>query len=135
MSSIEDTYLDVLQNIEFAIVVTYKERREMTDYDVMRMFDALLNGYVAERTGQPPRNARLSELEQLLLERTRGMCEWRLGRGAPPGKTEGFSPRDVSPVTTDAIISCLRKLIKSVKRWNSVGGKQGYLNFIIQYVK
>jgi len=33
---IEDQYTDVLQNIEFAIVDTYRRNPDMPDYEVMR---------------------------------------------------------------------------------------------------
>ena len=63
------------------------------------------------------------------------MCEWRLGRGEPPvdepSKVPSPGPK---PITVDEIILCLKRILKSVKRWNKEGGTQGYLNFIVQYV-
>ena len=38
----EDKDLDVLQNIEFAIVSVYRERSGLSDYNVMRALDALI---------------------------------------------------------------------------------------------
>jgi hypothetical protein len=37
--------------------------------------------------------------------------------------------------TAEEIVSCLRKIRKSVDRWNRQGGKQGYLQFIEDYVE
>jgi len=40
--SFENDYLDVLQNIEFAIVNFCRRHRELCDYDVMRTLEALI---------------------------------------------------------------------------------------------
>jgi hypothetical protein len=134
MSPVEDNYPDVLQNIEFGVVSTYRQHREMSDYNVIRVLEALIDGYTAEKLGRPERNARLSELEQVLAARVRGVCEWRLGRGEPDGlPVAGETAPD--PITVDEIVVCLRRIVKSANRWNKQGGKQGYLNFVIQYVR
>jgi hypothetical protein len=132
MSPIEDKHPDVLQNIEFAIVGIYKKSRELSDYDVMRVLDTALESYTAEKAGKNPRNARFSPLEQLLHEQVRQICEWRLGRAAF-GDNEKSPPK--TPISLDDMILCLKRLIKSVGRWNKQGGRQGYLNYIIQFIR
>ena len=132
---VEDEYADVLQNIELSIVVTYREHPEMSDYDVMRMLEALMDGYVAEKIGRAPRSFGLSEVELAVMQNARKMCEWRLGRGSVtdhPQKAEEISPEAKA---VDEILLCLKRILKSVKKWNKDGGRQGYLNFIVQYVK
>ena len=132
---VEDRYVDVLQNIEFGIVMTYRNHPEMSDYDVIRMLEALINKYAAEKIGRQPRGFSLSKVEQALLENVRRMCEWRLGRGTltdDPEKTAETAPE---PTTIDEIILCLKRILKSVNRCNKHGGKQGYLHFVTQYVK
>lgn len=44
---VEDQYMDVLQNIDFAIVTTYREHRDMSDYDVMRVVEAAVDAVIA----------------------------------------------------------------------------------------
>jgi hypothetical protein len=76
----EEQYQDVLQNIEFAIVGTYRERpEEISDWSVESALDALIRAYGAEQTGRTLRPARLSEAEQEIYDRVRSICEWRLG--------------------------------------------------------
>lgn len=133
MSPIEDRHPDVLQNIEFAIVDTYKQHPELSDYAVTRVLEAAIEAYVAEKANRPPRKARLDEIEQRLLERVRQMCEWRLGRASAEG-VQGENS-DIDPITTGDMILCLKRILKSVGRWNKLGGRQGYLNFIVQYVR
>ncbi len=132
--AIEDDYLDVLQNIEFAIVATYRQHPAMTDYEVMRALEAVIDGYKAEARGHTPRELPAAPMETALYQAIRGMCEWRLGRReasddeAPPGP----APK---PIRVDEILPCLRKVLNSVNKWNRSGGRTGYLTFIVQYVR
>ena len=132
----EDKYLEVLQNIEFAIVETYREYPDISDYNVMNALEALIDAYRGEQIGRPPRDLQLSARESRLLDGVRTMCEWRLGREEPefakPLPPEGPRPE---PIPVEEILRCLRKILKSVNRWNKEGGSQGYLNFIIQYIR
>lgn len=41
MPSFEDKYLDVLQNIEMAIVGVYRQHKDLLDYDVDRVLNLL----------------------------------------------------------------------------------------------
>jgi len=131
---VEDQYTDVLQNIELGIVLTYKNNRDMSDSDVIRVLEALIDEYAAEKVGRPPRRFPLSEAEQTLLENVRRMCEWRLGRSTLTDSS-GKAKVDPEPITIDEIVLCLKRVLKSVKRWNKDGGRRGYLDFIVQYVK
>jgi hypothetical protein len=50
-----DAHVDVLQNIEFAIVNVYRERPLLVDYSVMRSLEALIGLYRAESRGHTPK--------------------------------------------------------------------------------
>jgi len=134
MGRVEDEYFDVLQNIEFAIVIAYRLCPEMTDYDVMHMLEALIDGYKGEKIGRPPRDLRLSEFEQELLETVRSVCEWRLGRAPFPGESENPEEEEPEPKTVDEILLCLKRILRSVKRWNKYEGRQGYLDFVSDFL-
>jgi hypothetical protein len=132
----EEQYQDVLQNIEFAIISTYRERpEEISDWSVEAALDALIRAYGAEHTGRTLRPARLSEAEQAIYDRVRGMCEWRLGR-------EQLVVEQGSPIlpatalnTLDEIVACVKRVRTSVKRWHKSGGRRGYLDFVGRYVR
>lgn len=130
---IEEQYLDVLQNIEFAIVVTYRKHRGMTDYEVIRALEAVIDGYKAEARGHPPREVSLSEMELALYEALRDMCEWRLGRESMPGADESAAGSE--PIRVDEILLCLKKILNSVNKHTRSNGRMGYLDFIVQYVR
>ena len=129
---LEDKYLDVLQNIEFAIVSVYRERGGLLDYDVMRALDALIDFYRSESRGHTPKDVHLPEQETLVFQRLKDMCEFRLGRKDLGDNIQATLGEEK---TVHEILSCLRKVRKSVDRWNRRGGQQGYLQFVCQYVR
>lgn len=130
--ALEDTHLDVLQNIEFAIASVYRERSDLLDYHVIRALDGLIDVYRAESRGHTPKPLHLPEVESLVAQRVQDMCEFRLGRKELTG---GLQATATEIKTAAEIVSCLRKIRKSVDRWNSRGGKQGYLQLIENFVK
>lgn len=171
--ALEDRHLDVLQNIEFAIVSVYREQHDLRDLDVMRGLDALIDVYRAEVRGHTPKEVDLAEPEHTVFERTKAICEVRLGRqtfesvaeipepqvGRSSGTQTGLGKifrsiadkfgRPKVPVPSDeddmvealedevnaeVILACLRKIRRSVERWNKRGGPQGYLQFVQEHV-
>ena len=131
----EQEYEDVLQNIEFAIVSTYRENPEVSDWSVEAALDALIRSYQAEHSGRPAPSLRLSELEQKLYERVRAMCEWRLGREQLGVESDQPQLPEMATKTLDEIIACLKRIRTSVKRWHKSGGRRGYLEFVSKYIR
>ena len=129
MSSFEDQYLDVLQNIEMAIVSVYRGHHDLTDYDVDKVLNILWTEYRNEKQGRITSTPRLGENAQLVYDRVKEMCEWRLGR---KNFTTGAGVVRVKPepISIDEIMDCLKRIRKSVDLWNKQGGRQGYLYFI-----
>jgi hypothetical protein len=133
--TVEEEYLDVLQNIEFAIVSTYRDHPEMRDGDVTYALEAVISAYRAEMASRPAEEFSASAAEAALCRAIRNMCEWRLGRidaedleAAPLGPVP-------QPIKVEEILLCLKRILKSVTRWNKSGGQRGYLSFIVQYVR
>lgn len=132
---IEDEQTDVLQNIEFVVTRQYRDQPDMTDYAVRRVYEALIDAYAAENIGRDPRAWHPTEQEHELLDAARGMCEWRLGRSPMlPGDSE-TPPMEPEAIDTDTLLLCLKRLRKSVEKWTKRSGRQGYLQFISQFVK
>ncbi|MCC6697822.1 MAG: hypothetical protein IT365_19500 [Candidatus Hydrogenedentes bacterium] len=130
---IEDEHPDVLQNIELIVATCYRENPEMTDYSAMRVYEALIKRHVAEAAGHTSNAPSLPPLEAQLFESTRMMCEWRLGRGTLDDKMGPTEPSEQTDLET--MIRCLRRLVRSVETWNKQGGRQGYLQFMSQFVR
>jgi hypothetical protein len=132
----EQQYEDVLQNIEFAIVSTYRERAdEISDWSVESALDALIHTYGAEITGRTPRTLRLSDAEQAIYVSMQAMCEWRLGRRQLHSEGEQGVLSEMQPKTIDEIVACLKRVRTSVKTWHKAGGRRGYLDFVSQYIR
>jgi hypothetical protein len=88
----EDHYLDVLQNIEFAIISVYRQQPSLRDSVVLRAVEALIEHYRAEVRGQTPKPVTLPETETEIFARVKELCEMRLGRGGlgmAPGANVG----------------------------------------------
>lgn len=133
--SFEERYGDVLQNIEFGIILVYHDHPEMTDWQALDAIEALLRKYQAEAKGRQVKLPSLDPLAEKVYDLVEAMCEWRLGR-AMPFEVKDEEPLEFSPepITLEEIIACLKRIRKSINRWSRVGGRQGYLNFVEQYI-
>ncbi len=132
---VEEQYLDVLQNIEFAIVKVHSEQPALVDFDVETALNALINYYQAQSGGSSGRPIRLNERSQAVYEAVKMMCEWRLGNETLISADKHQRPLSLVPVSLDVIIACLKRIRKSVQRWNREGGRQGYLTFIARFIR
>ena len=130
---IEEERLDVMQNLEFAVARAYRRHPEMTDYAVLRTYEALLQAYSAEVTGRPPKSATAEGLEAELLEQVKQMCEWRLGRSALSPDQDEDPERE--PLDVPTLVLCLKRLVKSVNKWTKHRGRRGYVDFMTQFIK
>lgn len=61
IENVEEKYEDVLQNIEFAIVQTYRQQPQLIDFEVDQAVEALVRSYTAELLQRPPSPPRLKE--------------------------------------------------------------------------
>lgn len=133
---VEDEYLDVLQNIEFALASVYRDDPEMTDWQTLKALEQLIRVYRAE---QRKRNVPAIKLDGLALEafeRAKSMCDIRLGR------TENIEDQNVlaimgqngTPVSLDVIVAGLKRIQKSVKLWQKEGGRRGYYDYLRNFM-
>ncbi|MCX7668798.1 MAG: hypothetical protein N2439_01835, partial [Anaerolineae bacterium] len=60
--------------------------------------------------------------------------DWRLGKEKLMTDTDMPGPQP-EPVSAEVIIACLKRIRKSVQRWNREGGRQGYLTFISRFIQ
>src|SRR5436853_529552 len=65
--ALEDVHLDVLQNIEFAIVSVYRKQHALRDVEVMRALNALIDVYRAKARGHTPKEVRRTNMVTLQL--------------------------------------------------------------------
>lgn len=115
---LDDKHLDILQSVEASIVGVYHTHYDMRDYDALYALEHLIDHYrkVARRltTSAPDLDEPASEI----FYNVKQICDTRIE----------------SREDAVAIVACLRKILKSAKRWNQKNGKRGYLEFVQNYV-
>jgi hypothetical protein len=125
LTEFEDQYIDVLQNIEWALLSLVKDHPELSDHDMLRIIEQALTYYKSQQRGNLViAQSKLTDIRQDIFERILSMCEWRLGRLPPPDKQIACNP-----ITIEELILCLKRIEKSIKFWTKQGGRKGYINF------
>ena len=128
----EDEHADVLQNIEFAITSVHRDEPTLLDLDVIEALEVLIRGYGLDEQGRSWPRTQLSERAALVLGACRQACEWRLGRTSMPTSSGGDAAP--APIPVAAIVQCLKRLRKSARLWDDRNGRQGYLEYIEQFL-
>ena len=131
--SFEDKYLDVLQNFEFGIVQVARRHPEMLDWDALNAVEALIKTYRAKAAGREVSPPELPPLVEETYGTVWGMCEWRLGEPLFDSNDEPVEI-PVEPITAEEILACLKRIRRSIRKWNKRGGQRGYLTFIDQFL-
>jgi len=132
---IAEKYQDVLQNIEFAIVRAYEQDRSLLDLDIMDLLDAAIRRYGSEAQGRVAPSLRLAGKVTPAYALVEKMCEWRLGRTSMGGEANTPEVYVPNPLTVDELLACLKRVRKSAKFWNDEAGRQGYLQYVSQFVR
>ena len=133
MPAVEDDYLDVLHNIETAIIGVYRDQPGLVDAEADKALNTALLEYQAELQGRSANHPIPGGLAELVYVRVKEMCDWRLGREALE-TAEGEPGPEVPPLALDEIIVCLKRIRKSIRKWTKEGGQRGYLNFVDEYI-
>ena len=132
---VEEQYFDVLQNIETAIVSVYEIDARLLDLDVLDALDVLIRNYALEEQGVGVRTSRLSGPAQRVHDLVRRICEWRLGR-QPLDTANPPADRWASgELSLAELVLCLKRIRKSVRLWNEQSGRQGYLDYVRQFLE
>ena len=101
---------------------------------VVEALEALITWFKRVGQGREQQTPRLSDRAQRVFVEVREICQWRMGMvSLSPnlGKLEEGS----RICTADEIVACLKKILKSVTRWNREYGRQGYLNFAGRFIE
>jgi hypothetical protein len=120
---VEDQHLDVLQNIEFAIMQVYESTPDLIDTEVLKAIEAVTRIYSAEAQGRSGSALTVRGISAEVAEQVKETCEMRLGRAIDIDES-------IEPKTLTDIVDCLKRIQSSIKFWTQKGGRQGYLNFV-----
>jgi hypothetical protein len=137
MANVEEEFMDVLQNIEYALITVYKEDEEMTDYEAEEAINSLIRLYTAEQRKRAEPKLDLSGPAELAFERVKVMCEMRMGREKLQSGDENKEPFDfnLEPIALNDLIACLKRVRRSIQKWNRDYGRRGYYDFVSQFVR
>jgi hypothetical protein len=128
MDNVIESFPDVLQDLEAAIVMAGNQEPTLLDLEVMDAFDALIRRYGAELQQRQVGSVRLTPKAGVVYSLVEQVCEWRLGR------RKGDEGSDAVTRIED-LLACLRRIRKSVKFWNDQAGRQGYLDYVRRFVR
>jgi hypothetical protein len=133
--SLVEEYMDVLQNIEFALVQAYDRNPNLTDTGTIYAVETLIKVYTGELRGRDVALPQFKPEEREAYDEAKAMCDLRLGRTSmedEKGKKVGV---EGEPLTLDEIIACLKRVLKSINTWYKRGGRRGYYEFVRQFIK
>ncbi|MGH9752190.1 MAG: hypothetical protein ACREA2_05345 [Blastocatellia bacterium] len=131
---IED-YMDVLQNIEFALVQAYDSNPNLTDTGTMYAVETLIKVYTGELRGREIALPEFKPEEREAYDAAKSICDFRLGRSSMEGKKGEKVDVGEDPLTLEEIIPCLKRILKSINTWYKRGGRRGYYSFVRQFVR
>ncbi|HJW90742.1 MAG TPA: hypothetical protein VJ436_08890 [Anaerolineales bacterium] len=134
MGEFEEEYLDVLQNIESTLARVYREDPKMSDYDALKAVQAVTRAYSNEAAARPARETQLNGPALQSYQNVHAICEWRLGRQSILNEKDHPAKFEIEPLTLDEIIACLKRVQRSVEKWNKRGGRRGYFEFVSQFL-
>lgn len=136
MAKVEEEFMDVLQNIEFALVTVYNDDEEMTDFEAETAINSLIRLYTAEQRKRDAPALDLSGPAEVAFERVKAMCDWRLGREKLQSEGENKELVDfMEPIALNDLIACLKRVRRSIQKWNRNYGRRGYYDFVSQFVR
>jgi hypothetical protein len=132
----EDQYLDVLQNLELAIIQIARKTPELTDWHVQSAVEALVRYYKAQAAGKEMRDlsSRLDPLARQVYDMMHTMAHFLLGEGQVVNEENEPVEIPLDLVTPQEMYACLKRIQKSIRRWNRIDGRKGYLEYIDQFL-
>jgi hypothetical protein len=133
--SLVEEYMDVLQNIEFALVQAYDRNPNLTDTGTMYAVETLIKVYTGELRGRDVALPQFKPEERDAYETAKAMCDLRLGRTSLEDEKGKKVEVEGESLTLEEIISCLKRILKSINTWYKRGGRRGYYEFVRQFIR
>ncbi len=132
--SFEEEYVDVFHNVESAIVGIYQEKPDLLDAQVETAIDYLIRVYNAEAQGRHAPRKSIRGISSEVASQLQALCELHLGRAEVEDLEGKPIELEITQRTAEEITACLKRIKSSVKLWTKQRGRQGYLNFITEFI-
>jgi hypothetical protein len=127
--------MDVLQNIEFALVGACDRNPNLTDTRTMYAVETLIKVYASELRGREVALPQFKPEERKAYDAAKAMCDLRLGRTSMEDKKGRKIEAGGEPLTFEEIIACLKRILKSINTWHKRGGRRGDYEFVRQFIR
>jgi hypothetical protein len=116
----EEKFENELREIESSIISVYRNNPELVDSQVERAVAAAikLNNSIIKGNTRPDHS--LSSLDLTVFEFIQEVVDTLL--------------QSNNVITVNDLVQCLKRVRKSVQKWNKRFGRQGYLDFVSKYV-
>jgi hypothetical protein len=121
----ETEHESIFQNIELEIVTYYHQQPELIDAEVLTAIEWVNRIYTAEVQGKTITLRPIRGLSAEVANRVKDKCDLLINLSDNIG--------DFQSATPAVIAECLKRLQSSIKFWNKQHGRQGYLNYIVQF--
>ena len=126
-------YEALLMDIETSIIHLHR-RQPLVDYDVMEALEALITAFKQISQEREPQVPRLSERAGQVYGNVLEVCIRRMGtEGVSPDR--GELPEGDRAYSAAEILACLKRILKSVIKWNKGFGRLGYLTFVGKHIR
>ncbi len=116
--SVETEFETFLYDIESSIMAIFNEHEGLMDKQVLMSIETLYRYYERLKKTKKGFAPELPGLSGKIYKSTYIICEKWLGDG----------------LTVTEVVRCLKRIHKSIKRWSKVGGPQGYLEYISNFI-
>jgi hypothetical protein len=128
--NVVNDYLDILQNIEFAINEIDNNEPKKQDGEVMVAIERLISRYEREQKKLPKLPVPLSGNSLAFFEAMESACEFRMHRTS----LYEIQIEDNAMIPVRLIVPILKRLQTSMRLWNGKNKHRGYLNYISNFI-
>jgi uncharacterized protein YoxC len=126
--------INFIYNFERMIVGKYQEVPDLLDAQVATAIDYLIRVYNAESEERDAPRKIIRGMASEMSSQLRSICELHLGR-AEMEDIEGKSiDIKITKLTAQEVVDSLKKINSSIKVWTKQKGRQGYLNYVTDFI-
>jgi hypothetical protein len=117
---VEEQFESQLMQIETVIVELYRKNPTLMDSQVERVIQFCVRYYNAQIRGTDSPSCKLGDLDLILFNDI--------------SKVSDVLTNQDPTFTLTVLVQCFKRIKTSIRRWNKVGGIQGYLTYINQFL-
>jgi hypothetical protein len=131
----DERYIEIIYTLERNNVEFYQEHPDLLDAHVEAAINHLMRVYRAETQGKQAPKQRMKGISLDLAETLEAVCELYRGRAQVEPQKGPRSELELPVRTPEDITASLKKIKSSIKTWSKQSGRQGYLNYVTEFIE